>query len=626
MVNCAFLPALDFLFRPKAFMFLPMGSGNISAYGHTRYETGGGAEVALELDISSIWPNPLGFGYTVGIEGGMTSNAIAIQGEEVKKNLAIYSLGGVVGLYYFPFSRVFMRADGTVGLFIPTLDKLNGPTSLFWRGGGELGFRFTPSFLIAANAAWRQYGTSDPFNSGLSAGITAQLTMQMGSGSGNNGAEGILLQSDPLYPAFMQLYQTNPVGTLVIRNKENAEIRNVRVSFKANVYTSSEFSCGSVSSIPKGRSVELPLLADFSPAVLRFTDTGRILGEVVIRYNFLGQEREALSSVTLSCHNRNTIPQSDLAELGAFISPTSPETLDYSKYVVGLARARRRTGHNQNMQFAVWLFEGMRVFGIRVGETYAKENEVQFPAETLSFKTGSSCDLAILYAASLEGVGISSALLNVGTDYIVAINLSMSPAAAETLFSSNERILNINNEIWLPVAMSAFNDGFMASWTRAVVSLKQVFEKRGEAADFIMTKDAWASYPPAPLPELGTRLVRIESDPIIAGADNALTQYIDQEIMPLVWRTEAEIRSAPTAALYNRLGILLARAGRINEAKANYERAAGLGSVAAMTNRASLSLIERDYNTAERWFKQALSVDSKNSAAIRGLERLEGRR
>jgi hypothetical protein len=47
-----------------------------------------------------------------------------------------------------------------------------------------------------------------------------------------------------------------------------------------------------------------------------------------------------------------------------------------------------------------------------------------------------------------------------------------------------------------------------------------------------------------------------------------------------------------------------------------------MGSVPAMTNRGNLALIERDFATAERWFRQALSKDSKNSAALRGLEQV----
>jgi tetratricopeptide (TPR) repeat protein len=216
-------------------------------------------------------------------------------------------------------------------------------------------------------------------------------------------------------------------------------------------------------------------------------------------------------------------------------------------------------------------------------------------------------------------------MIKVGTDYIVAVNLSMGQAAVETLFNSTGRVLIIDDEVWLPVAMSSFNDGFMACWTRAVVSLNQAFE-REESVDFITVKDGWAAYPPAQIPDVGGRIARSSSDVIITEANRVVDQYGSQDIMPLVWKLEAQVATDPTAASYNRLGILLARAGRIGEARLNYERAANMGLVAAMTNRGSLALAERDYDTAERWFRRALERDSGNSAARQGLERVEGRR
>ena len=617
--------AVDILLRPKVFAFFPMGEGSFNDAGFERYDVGGGADVGFEIDLSSVWPNPLSVGYTLGLEGGMTTNTVL--GSE-PRNIIKYSLGGSAGLYYFPFSRFLMRADGAFGVYRGALDGFLTPSGMYWRGGGELGFRFSPSFLIAVNSGWRHYEDprpeTRPVNSGAYGGMTAQITFSSGSGS-RTGAEAVLVQTDPIYPAFLQLYQTNPVGTVRIRNRENAEIRNVRVSFRAAGYTSSEFICGSVSVIPRGREAELPLLADFSPAVLRFTDNSRILGELIIRYNFLGQEREAISVVTVASHSRNTITETDTAALAALISPGSPEVLEFSKYIIGLARSGRRTGHNQNMQYAIWLFEGFRASGVRIGETHNQENEAQFPAETLVFGRGSSRDIALLYAASLESVGIPSALVKVGTDYLTAVNLSISQAAAETMFSNFDRILIIDNNCWLPVAMSSFDDGFMASWMRAVVTLNHAFE-RGEFVEFISTADAWAFYPPAPLPELGTRARLTSSEIIYTEANLVMNQYVAQDIIPIIWMVEAQIARGPTAALYNRLGILLARAGRFPEAKANYERAANMGSIAAMTNRGSLALNERDYNVAEFWFRRVLAVESQNVTALRGLERVEGRR
>jgi hypothetical protein len=291
------------------------------------------------------------------------------------------------------------------------------------------------------------------------------------------------------------------------------------------------------------------------------------------------------------------------------------------------------------MQYAVWLLEGLRAGGIKLGETFTGGNEapdpagdediaetsrnmdVQFPAETLSFRGGNSRDLALLFAGCLESVGIPAAFVQTENDFLVAVSLNVSQSAAETLFNGTEKILVIDGMVWLPLSMSAFNEGFTAAWTNGVQVLNETFLE-GKEADFVMVETAWADYPPAPLPEQGGRAVRTDADAATKAVNYAIQQYIDQEIQAVLRQVQAQVNTNPTAALYNRLGIVQARAGRVADGKASYERAAGMGSVPAMTNRGNLALIERDYTTAERWFRQALARDGENRAALRGLEQI----
>jgi hypothetical protein len=612
------LSALDFNFRPRGFVYFP--SDDItSAEGNAMYSMGGGGDLGFEIDLSSVLLNPLGIGYTLGVEGGMLFSGINGEGD---KSVSIYSAGGGLGLYFFPLSRLFIRIDGAVGAYIPSMDGKTGLSDLYLRGGGELGFRFTPGFTIAANAGWRQFQAEDSlFSSGLYTGLTAQFVFQTGRNANRETVGVVFDQYEAVYPAFMQLYQTNAVGSLVIRNNENAEIRDVRVSFRAAPYTASEFPCGTLSIIARGRSVQLPLLADFSQEILRFTDKGRILGEVVIRYRLLGKEHEAVRSVILAANNRNMVTEGDAAALAAFISPTSPETVDYAKFIAGLARNDRRTGHNNNFQYAIWLLEGLRAGGVILGSTFADKTEAQFPAETLAFRSGSARDIALLYACGLESVGIPSAFIQMENDFIVAVSLNVNQSAAETLFNGSGKILIIDGGVWLPLSMAAFNEGFTAAWARGVKVLDETF-KDGKQTDFVMVEEAWANYPPAPLPEQGGRVVRTDAAIAAKEVNRAIQQYITQEIQPVLNQVQTRANASPSPALYNRLGIVQVRAGRVAEGKANYERAAGMGSVPAMTNRGNLALIERDFATAERWFRQALAADGKNSAALRGLEQV----
>jgi hypothetical protein len=406
------------------------------------------------------------------------------------------------------------------------------------------------------------------------------------------------------------------------------------VSFRAAGYTASEFPCGTLPLIAKGRNAELPLYADFSPQLLRFTDTGRVLGEAVIRYRFLGQEKESVQTVSVRVHNRNVFMGSeelgerggDWAGLAAFVSPGSPEILEYAKHITGLARSRRRTGLNQNMQTAVWLFEGLRAAGIRLDDTHSTEGEVQFPAETLGFRTGNSRDIGLLYAAALEASGIPSALIPLEDDFIVACRLGVNQAGAELLFNGLGRVLLIDDDLWMPLSMNAFNEGFIPAWDGGAKALNEVFAEGGEA-DFIMPENAWEIYPPAPLPAQGGAVIRAGGAELSQTADSVMRQYISREIQPLVQSVQQQIAastaaSLPLARLYNRLGILLIRAGQFTEAKAACERAAAMGLVPAMTNLGNLALIEREYAAAERWFAQALALEPENAAAVRGLEKV----
>jgi len=617
---CARLAAVDLSLRSGGFAFVPMGDGNEAADGNERFGAGGGGSLGFEVDLSSVWPNRLGLSYVVGAEAGMLMSALQT---DDRPNAGFFSLGGVAGLYFFPLSRLLVRVDGALGAHLAVLDEARSPADLFWRAGGEVGFRFTPGFTLAAAGGWRQFSAGGGLaNSGVYAGLTAQMTFRTGGGW-RDGATATLDQPEAAFPAFMQLYQTHELGTVSIRNAGNAEMRNVRVYFRAGGYTASEFPSGSVPMIPRGRVANVPLLADFSPEILHFTDTGRIMGELVIRYSFLGRQRESVRAVTVATPNRNRITPGDASALAAFVSPTSPETLEFARFVSGMHRANRRAGHNANMQYAVWLLEGLRASNIRLGETHMGADEAQFPAETLLFTTGTSRDLALLFATALEGVGIESAFIGTPDELLVAVNLGIGPAAAETLFYDFGRILIIDGETWLPLSMGAFNYGFMAAWSAGIDVLNRVFDE-GADADFVIVGEAWAFFPLAPLPRLGRGVAGTNTEAMIREANNAMRQYIDRDILPIIRRTMPGAAGNP--ALQNRLGMLHVRAGNMAEGRAAYERAAALGSVAAMTNRGNLALTEGGGVAAERWFGQALQRNSGNAAALRGMERVQGSR
>ena len=621
--------AVDFALSPGGFVFFPAGTGNETADKHQRYDIGGGGGLGLEADIASIIPNPLGIGYTAGIEGGLQYNPY----KNGDGSMRFLSFGGVLGVYYYPLSRLPVRLDAGLGVYTANDGDEKTAPGLWLRFGGETGFRFTPAFTLTAGAGWRQFQSinySRPFNSGVYAGLGARLTFELGEQSAG-GARISVLQDGPVYPVLGTLYQKFPVGTVVIQNQENAEIRDVRIFFRAGNYTSSEFPGGSARLIPKGKSAELPLYADFSPEILRFADSGRFLGEIVVRYTFLGRERETSRTVSVSVNNRNTTAPGDNAALAAFVSPNSPEVLQFSKYVAGEARLKHRLGLNTTMEFGIWLFEGIKAAGISVkaGDSgKAFPGEAQFPSQTLAYGSGSIPDITLLYMAVLEAAGIRSAFIVLPDgEFLGAIDLGINSgdAAASALFNGRDRLLVSGNELWLPLAMSKLGGGFTAAWQEGIARIDALQEKR-ETAEMVIVENAWGTYPPADFPALGIRIAPPEIAAMTAAANSALDSYARSEFPPMLADIQRQIQSRPTAALYNQLGNIHLRMGNISQAKTAYEQAAGMGSAGAMANRGNIALHENDTAAAERWFTQALSREPDNKTALRGMEYVEVRK
>ena len=617
------LPALDFSFRPSGSAFFPGGPGNTTEIGEKRYGIGGGGELGFEMDMASVLPNPLGLGYSLGAEAAVQYNVLQ---SPALGTVQFYSAGGTAGLSYFPLSRLFTRIDGAVGAYRSLIknEAVNKP-GLWWRAGGSIGFRFTPAIIFSANLGWRQFqsnnSTGNIFSSGVYTGLGLQFNFEAGPGAGTDGINVLFEQDDGVYPVIMSLYRQFPIGNISVCNNENAEIRNVQLSFRTDNYTMSEYPCGSFPFIAKGKNGKLDLYADFSNEILRFTDTGRISGELIVKYNFLGKEKQSVHAVSVQVFSHNAYPSGDPAILAAFISPNSADVLEFSKNITGMARNNSRPGLNSNMQFAVWLLEGIRCAGIQKTDEYLTVGETQFPSETLAFRTGSVTDIGILYAGMLAASGIPVSFIPLPNDFIIAYDLNTSESMIKLLFNDQSKVLFLNGKAYMPLSMNAINEGFMQSWDKAVSLLKK-YSSENETVDFIALEDAWYTYPPVSLPNKTAGLPRLSERELGQKTTPVFQQYIDIELAPKLRQIQAQLASNPTAATYNQQGITLARMGRTAEAKAAYERAANMGSIPAMNNRGSLALIEKDYAVAERWFKMALSRDKENQAALRGLEKV----
>jgi TPR repeat protein len=619
--------ALDFGVRVRPYLSFPIGdSGDLFTFG-------GGADAILDLDLSSIWGNPLDLGYSVGPE--VSYNYFSFNADS---GMSVITGGLGLSLFYY-FNRISVRGGGALGLYNASYTMAgleNSYLNTWWSYSGEVGFRFSPTFILSGYAGYRRYNSQpgDPLYSGIFAGISARLAFETGERADNIAVE--LSQEEPVFPIYMGLYRENQIGTLRLTNHESAEIRNVTVSFRAGNYTASQYPCGTIPLLGKNRTAEIPLFADFSAQLFNFSEDGKIPGEVIIRYELLGAERSSSGQVVVSVYNRNSFRWFDPASLAVFVSPTAPELLDYSKYIVGIARNRMRTALNQKMQQAVFLFEGLRAAGIAdsldAQTPYAEYHQnservdyVQFPFQTLAYRMGDLDDLGLLFAGVLEAAGIKSAIIPMADDFLVAFSLDIDAASAGNFFNDVDNLLIIDDTVWMPVAMSSLAEGFINCWYNAVNRINFAVEN-GDDVNFIILEDAWTLYPPAAMSVQDIQYDKPLEAAVSRLAETDMLRYISSEFNPKILAVQNEIRTqGGSVTLYNRLGLLYVRAGMYNEANAEYQRSAALGSAAAMVNLGNLAILSRDFSAAEQWFTRALRIDPRNRSAQNGLNQVVGR-
>ncbi len=544
--------------------------------------------------------------------------------------------GGIhLGALLYPASRIELEFGGALGPYM-SISGSSQHSAPWYKAFADVAFRLTPNWTLGAETSWMdfQYDTywGEPGAAGIKVGIS--LRYKFDTEKSSQKIIGTVNQEDNVFPLMYTLYKDIPFATIKLKNEETAEIRNVKVTFRAGKYTGSELECGSIGIVKKHKTAEVPLSADFSKEILNFTEEGKIPGELVVDYELLGQKRTSISQIIIPVYNRNQIRWADPNALAAFISPTAPEILEYSKVLVGLARSHQRSGLNRNLQYAIYIYEGMRLSGINHKEDentpyktmhtdYESIDYIQYPYQTMMYKAGDCDDLGILFMSLLQSTGIDAAFIPTPNDFIVALNLKLESSKVASFFDGKDRVLDINDEIWVPVSMSMIKEGFMNSWYKAVEELNEM-QENGEQIDFYNINEAWQTYPSVGFSGgEDINILPLESS-LVTSAETNIARYITAEFGPQIAALQEQMKQQGVSVkLLNKLGMLYLRAGMYSSSITIYERSANMGSTTAMVNLGNIASIQKRFDDAKMWFEKVLSINPNNKAARTNLDRIQ---
>lgn len=616
--------AFDLQFRLNPGIMNPMNTmiddeGKV----HKEYKTSFNAS----LQIDTILFNYM----TAGLEGGF-NYVVPDYAADDTMNIIYGGLG--IGASYHPLSRLYTGAGlGAGGYYCRrTLNgNQNGYSDLYWRVYGEAGFRFTPSFTTSLTVSYQSFLASvnkkvtfkDPLINGPVFALSAKINMDVGKQDLGSSVDVYIEQEESVYPGYLTKYRTEPIGMLSLVNNEAAEIRDVKVYFTAGKYSASTYECGSASIIRRGGAIDVPLYADFSNELLRYTENGKISGNVIIDYIFLSKKMRAVKNVVIDVNNRNAFSWANPAALALFVSPDTNQVLEFAKYVAGIARNDFTQGMSENFQLAAALFEAIRLSGITYSgdkvtpylEYVGTENldSIQFPVQTMECISGDYDDLGLLLASCLESINVETALVPLPDDFIVMALLEIRDSNITSNFADKQNVFSDGEKVFLPLSMAAFEQGFTKSRKAGAQKIAELMKNEDGAQSVIRVHEAWTTYPSVAYSGSDIVFEKPTESAIQKAFAKAKSEYVASDL-------ESVINNIKKTGNSNKLGTVYVRAGKLQLAKAEFNKGIARGNVSSMNNLANVYMIEQYYNEAAKYYKMALNKDPKNANAQRGYK------
>ncbi len=549
---------------------------------------------------------------------------------ETPRSLSTLTVAGTglgVDFSFTPLERLVLRLDGMGGYYAAFFRDIN-VSSFYIGGNAEVGFRISPFLTLSASGGVsRFFGKSQPLLTAATAGLSAAFHL---SGLGASRVQIAVGRIERLFPVFYSYYDDHPFGSAIISNKEEAEIRDVRVSLSMAQYMAQPKLCAQADSLAQGRSMEVPLYAILSDAVLSLTENTKAQCEIIVDYTLFGSARQARASAVLEFYHRNAMSWDDDRKAAAFVSPTDPAALWFARFTGRVAQERMRVDIDRNLQLAMGLFEAERLYGINYVvdpsssyvEKSAKDDAVdylQYPHQTLFYRGGDCDDLSILFAALLESVGVRTAFITIPGHIYMAFSLSVPEQEAREGIFDPALLISYGGQAWVPVEITMVKEGFVKAWR---IGAKEWADnvKTGQARFYPM-RDSWKLYAPVGIPDVNPRFTLPDEKDVAQAFDDSVNRYVAREIEQELALFLAAHQGADSPETANELGTIYGRHGMLKEAWTHFSRSAGSRNARAAANLGNVAFLRADYQTALTHYQEALSIDPANAVALLGISR-----
>jgi tetratricopeptide (TPR) repeat protein len=585
------------------------------------------------------------------VSAGLGYQLAPIQAE---KSVQLVSGGVGGGLSVDLMPRLSLNASVTGGYFFGLLSTESGMESggnPYVKAGGGLSFLLSPRLNLNASIAYHnligfynglgvQLGTS-VYLSGLRYRETKirsslPLTPDRLPGAKIPGAgEGIRINDIDfvqVFPVFQTYYDDHPIGWVELYNQEAEPIRDVKVSLYIRQYMDTPKICAEIEELQGNEEIELELNALFTDSILSVTEGTKVAAEITLEYHMGGDLYQSIQSETVRLYDRNAITWDDDRKACAFVTAKDPSVLSFAKNVVGSVRGATSVTVSENLLKAMALHEALNLYGVNYvidpKTPYAELSQdkdsvdfLQFPRQTLEYKAGDCDDLSILYSALLEAVGVETAFITVPGHILMAFRIQMEPDRVKRSFLQPDELIILEDGVWIPVEVTD-RGGFLRAWQSGASQWRQ-YAPAGQASFYAM-HSAWEVFEPVALPGAERAVSVPPAEQIVQAFQQELTRFINREIYPQVASLEKEIeQSGGSPALKNRLGVVYAKYGLLDEAEKVFKQNLSQGDfVPTLVNLGNVYYLREKWELALEYYERAYRKAPDNPVVLLPITRI----
>lgn len=560
-------------------------------------------------------------------------------------------LGLGISHNFIPNLGVELYSDGgaTYGLLN---EGAEGYWNTYLKAGLDIYASFPPRFMVSLGGSYQ-------YQVGLFSGLGASLGVSYGLGRpvaiqefkpaapkpllnkaqplqngirAGAGLELVKLDIKDIYPVFYKFYDDHSIGTLTLHNWEKSQAQKVRASVWIKEYMSDPKVAEGPAKIDSGQDASIDLFALLKKEVLANTEDTKVSASISVKYTLNGRDYVKDSVQTIRILKRNSLTWDDDRKAAAFVAPNDPTAVRFAKNVASIVNGKGNTFVEPNVRLAVALHDALTLYGL----TYSTDpvatlnsddrtvDYIQFPQQTLDYRSGKCSDFSVLYASMFEALGLETAFITIPGHIFIAVALSSSPADARASFAHKDDLIIKDDKVWLPIEITLRDGGFMKAWQYGAKEWRENLAT--SKAVLYPVREAWKTYEPVGFSVAETAVKIPPDDKLVSAFSSDLDAFVAGELGLQEIALQAAIDGAQTAAAkskaLNGLAILHSRFGLYDQARKEFERILAEDEyMPALLNLGNIYFMQNDGEKALEFYARAARKAPKNSTVLLAIAR-----